>query len=136
MTAVSYLRPEKAKMKVHIIYEMRLSEVALVSRKKPAPERIWIAIGEIPLVDQDDDLDEFVLEPIYEFNPETGKKELSKRYFMGVFSADHMLNVQQSHELIKLMDFLEGGDEGLDFVKNMHDIFIQLGHEVILIETV
>lgn len=123
-------------MKVHIIYEMRLSEVALFSSKKPVPKRIWIAIGEIPLVDEDDDLDEFVLEPIYEFNPETGKEELSKRYFMGAFSTDHMLKVRNSHEVIKLMDFLEGGDEGVNFVKKLHDIFIQLGHEVILIETV
>lgn len=123
-------------MKIHIIIEAKISEVALLARPKPAPQRIWIALGEIPLVDKDDELDEFELSPIYELNPDTGKSELSDRYFIGSFSTDHMRTVIESHEVINLIDFPQGGEAAWDFVKKLHDIFKQLGHDVLLIETV
>lgn len=123
-------------MKIHIICESKLSEVALRSRSKPIPHRIWIALGEIPLVDSDDDLDEFELSPIYEHNPDTGKSELSDRYFIGSFSTDHMRTILESHEVIHLTDFPQGGEAAWDFVKKLHDIFKQLGHDVLLIETI
>tara|TARA_R110002095_G_scaffold211465_1_gene199675 strand:+ start:2468 stop:2872 length:405 start_codon:yes stop_codon:yes gene_type:complete len=123
----------KKKMKINIIRETRLSEVALLPNTKIVPQNIWVILGEIPLDDEDDDLDEFELNPIFEYNSLTGEMEKNDHYLMGAFSTSHFEKVLMTTDAVNLINFAEGSEESMEFIKKLHDIFRELGHEVIII---
>lgn len=123
-------------MKITIILEAKLSTVvgdaASYSGAIPVPYCIWALLGECHFAENEDGL---TLAPLQELDSTTGELRKSDTYFFGSISHEDMIRLIGANHGVRLLGPIDQLELCIQCVKGLGDLFTELGHEVLLLET-